>query len=101
VGEVKTQTPREKWLQTRAERTEKFQTSKGTPKETTTQIKEKEPPAKQDKLGKSGSTGIQETVSTESRKTASTRRQKTVCRGLSTGSLKTEQQKRKITGNFS
>ena len=57
VGEVKTQTSWEKRLQTWAERTEKVQTSKGTPKATTTQVKEKAPLAKQAKSGKTGSTG--------------------------------------------
>lgn len=56
---VKTQTPREKQLQTWAERTEKIQTSKGTPKATTSQVKKKAPPAKQAKSRKIGSTGSQ------------------------------------------
>lgn len=57
VGEVKTQTPREKRFQTRAERTKIVKTSRDTPKATTTQVKEKAPPAKQAKPDKTGSTG--------------------------------------------
>ena len=57
VGEVKTQTPREKRFQTRAERTKIVKTSRDTPKATTAQVKEKAPPAKQAKSEKTGSTG--------------------------------------------
>lgn len=56
VGRVKAQTPREKWLQTQAERTEKVKTSEGTCKETIENVKEKAPPTKQAKLVKLGST---------------------------------------------
>ena len=66
AGEIKTQTPREKRLQTRAERTKNVQTSKGTPKATKTQVKEKAPPAKQAKSRKTVSTGRQKTASTGS-----------------------------------
>lgn len=80
VGGIKAQTPREKRLQIRAERTEKVQASEGTPKVTTKKLKEKEPPAKQAKTVKAISTGSQKTISTGSQKTVNT--------GLSTGSLK-------------
>lgn len=43
VGEIKAQMLREKQLQIRAKRIEKVQASEGTPKATTTQLKEKEP----------------------------------------------------------
>ena len=87
VGGIKVQTPREKRLQIRAERTDKVQAGEGTPKATTAKSKEKAPPAKQAKTVK--------IVSIGSPKTASTGRQKIVSTGLSTGSLKTEQQREK------
>ena len=80
---MKAQTPREKWFQTREERTKNVKTSRDTPKATTTKLKEKAPPAKQVTTMKTVSTGIQKTVSTG--------RQKTVSTGLSTGSLETGQ----------
>ena len=49
VGGRKAQTPREKRLQIRAERTEKFQASEGTPKATKEKLKGKETPPKQAK----------------------------------------------------
>ena len=95
MGEVKTQTPREKQLQTRAKRTEKVQTSKGTPKATTAQVKEKAPPAKQAKSGKNGSTGSHHTVSIGRQKNVSTGSQKIATTGISTRSLGKGQQKEK------
>ena len=62
VGGIKSQTPREKQLQTREEKTERMQT---TPKETIAQVKEKAPPAKQAKSVKIVSTGSQKTTTTE------------------------------------
>ena len=79
AGEIKTQTPRKKQLQSRAERTEKVQTSEDKTKETTPKLKGKTPPATQTKTVKTLSTGSQKTVDT----------------GLSTGSLETEQQREK------
>lgn len=67
-----TQTPREKRLQSRAERTEKVQTKEGTTKTTKHELKRKTHPAKQ-----------VEATSTGSLKT------------VSTGSMDTEQQKDK------
>lgn len=95
VGGVKAQTPREKRLQTQVERTEKVQTSEGTPKETTTQVKEKAPLAKQAKSVKTSSTGSRQTVSIGSQKIASTGNQKMVTTRLSTGSLGKGQKKEK------
>ena len=95
VGEIKTQTPTEKRLQTQVERIEKVQTSKGTPKATTAQVKEKAPSAKQAKSGKTGSTGSQQTISIGSQKSASTGSQKTATTGLSTGSQGKGKQKEK------
>ena len=46
VGGKMTQTPMEKRLQSRAERTEKVQASEGTPKTATAKLKEKAPPTK-------------------------------------------------------
>ena len=46
VGGIKAQTPREKQLQIWVERTEKFQASEGTSKETIEKLKEKTPPAR-------------------------------------------------------
>ena len=57
MGGIKAQTPREKQLQIRAERTEKVQASEGTPKETIAKLEEKAPPAKQAKTVKTVSTG--------------------------------------------
>jgi len=64
VGRINAQTPREKRLQIKAERTEKVQAGEGTPKATKTQVKEKVPPAKQAKSRKTVSIGSQLTVST-------------------------------------
>ena len=67
-------------MQTQAEKIEKGQTSKGTPKATIEKSKEKAPSAKQAKTMKTVSTG----------------RQKTATTGLSTGSLGKGQQKEKL-----
>ena len=82
------QTPWRKRLQNRVERTAKVQTSEGTTKATTPQLKGKTPPAKQAKTMK--------TVSIGSQKAVSTGRQKIVDTGLFTGSMETEDQKGKI-----
>ena len=95
VGEIKAQTPREKWLQIRVERTKKVQASEGTNKATTTQFKEKAPPAKLAKTVKIGSIGSRKIVSTGSQKPISTRSQKTASTRLSIGSLGKGQQKEK------
>jgi len=84
---------REKWLQTRVEKTERMQT---TPKATTAQFKEKAPPTKQAKSGKTCSTRSQQTISTGSQKTASTGSQKTATIRLSIGSLWKGQKKEKL-----
>ncbi len=88
VGGKMTQTPREKRLQSRAERTERVQESEFTPKAATTKLKDKAPPAKQAKTVPTSSTRNQKAISTGSPKTASTGSQKLVSTGLSTGSLK-------------
>jgi len=68
IGGTTTQIPREKRLQSRAERTEKVQIKEGTTKATSQNLKGKTHPAKQTKI---------------------------VDTGLSTGSMKTEQQEEK------
>jgi len=57
MGGTKAQTPREKRLQSKVERTEKFQASEDTTKKTTPKLKGKAPPAKQTKTVKTVSTG--------------------------------------------
>ena len=64
VGGTKAQTPREKRLQSRAERTEKVQTKEGTTKATTQKLKGKTHPAKQTETVETVSTGIMKIVST-------------------------------------
>jgi len=82
-------------LQTQVEKTKKGQTSRDTPKATTTQVKEKAPPAKQAKSEKTGSTGSQQTVSTGRHRIVATGSQKTATTGLSIGSLGKGQKKEK------
>jgi len=80
MGGTMAQTPQKKQLQSRAERTEKVQTSEDKTKATTPKLKGKTPPATQTKTVKTISIGSQKTVDT----------------GLSTGSLETEQQREKL-----
>ena len=93
MGGIKAQTPREKRLQSRAERTENVQASEDTSKTTTPKLKDKAPLDEQAKIVK--------TVFIGSLKTVSTGRHKTVDTGLSTRSMETEEQKGEIAGNFS
>lgn len=57
MGVLEAQIPREKRLQIRVERTEKFQESEGKPKVAVEKLKEKAPPTKQAKTVKIVSIG--------------------------------------------
>ena len=92
VGGPMAQTPREKRLQSRAERTGKAQIKEITTKATKQELKGKTHTAKQ---AKTISTRSPKTVSTGSPKTVSIGSMKIVDTGLSTGSMETEEQKEK------